>query len=97
MAWRGDSIACLCEERSDEAISYFKLEAASHRTLAATCPTIGEKMSTLYLTQPGAQLHKDHDRLLVKRGEEVALAEVAFDLERSVALGGGGLGHAGSG
>ena len=46
-------------------------------------------MSTLYLTQPGAQLHKDHDRLLVKRGEEVLEAVPLIKIDQVVLMGRG--------
>lgn len=46
-------------------------------------------MSTLYLSQPGAQLHKDHDRLLVKRGEEVLEAVPLIKVEQVVLMGRG--------
>jgi CRISPR-associated protein Cas1 len=46
-------------------------------------------MSTLYLTQPGAQLHKDHDRLLVKRGEDVLEAVPFIKVEQVVLMGRG--------
>lgn len=46
-------------------------------------------MSTLYLTQPGSQLHKEHDRLLIKRGEEVLEAVPLIKVEQVVLMGRG--------
>jgi CRISPR-associated protein Cas1 len=46
-------------------------------------------MSTLYLTQPGAQLHKDHDRLLVKRGDEILEAVPMIKIDQVVLMGRG--------
>ncbi|GAB4400452.1 MAG: CRISPR-associated endonuclease Cas1 [Anaerolineales bacterium] len=46
-------------------------------------------MSTLYLSQPGAQLHKDHDRLLVKRGDEILEAVPLIKVEQVVLMGRG--------
>jgi CRISPR-associated protein Cas1 len=46
-------------------------------------------MSTLYLTQPGAQLHKDHDRLLIKRGDEVLEAVPFIKVDQVVLMGRG--------
>jgi CRISP-associated protein Cas1 len=46
-------------------------------------------MATLYLSQPGAKLHKDHDRLLVKRGEEVLEAVPLIKVEQVVLMGRG--------
>lgn len=46
-------------------------------------------MSTLYLTQPGAQLHKEHDRLLVKRGDEILEAVPMIKVDQVVLMGKG--------
>lgn len=46
-------------------------------------------MSTLYLSQPGAKLHKEHDRLLVKRGEEVLEAVPLIKVDQVVLMGRG--------
>ncbi|MCI0549490.1 MAG: CRISPR-associated endonuclease Cas1, partial [Anaerolineae bacterium] len=46
-------------------------------------------MSTLYLSQPGAQLHKEHDRLLVKRGDEVLEAVPLIKVDQVVLMGRG--------
>jgi CRISP-associated protein Cas1 len=46
-------------------------------------------MSTLYLTQPGSQLHKEHDRLLVKRGDEVLEAIPLIKVDQVVLMGRG--------
>ncbi len=46
-------------------------------------------MSTLYLTQPGAQLHKEHERLLVKRGDEVLEAVPLIKVDQVVLMGRG--------
>ena len=46
-------------------------------------------MSTLYLTQPGAQLHKEHDRLLVKRGDEILEAVPMIKVDQVVLMGRG--------
>jgi CRISP-associated protein Cas1 len=46
-------------------------------------------MATLYLSQPGAKLHKEHDRLLVKRGEEVLEAVPLIKVEQVVLMGRG--------
>lgn len=46
-------------------------------------------MTTLYLSQPGAKLHKEHDRLLVKRGEEVLEAVPIIKVEQVVLMGRG--------
>jgi CRISPR-associated protein Cas1 len=46
-------------------------------------------MSTLYLTQPGAQLHKEHDRLLVKRGDEILEAVPLIKVDQVVLMGKG--------
>ena len=46
-------------------------------------------MSTLYLTQPGAQLHKEHDRLLVKRGDEILEAVPLIKVDQVVLMGRG--------
>ena len=46
-------------------------------------------MSTLYLTQPGSQLHKEHDRLLVKKGDEVLDAIPLIKVDQVVLMGHG--------
>lgn len=46
-------------------------------------------MSTLYLTQPGSQLHKEHDRLLIKHGEEVLEAVPLIKVDQVVLMGRG--------
>lgn len=46
-------------------------------------------MSTLYLTQPGAQLHKEHDRLLVKRGDDILEAVPLIKVDQVVLMGRG--------
>lgn len=46
-------------------------------------------MSTLYLTQPGAQLHKEHDRLLVKRGDDILEAIPLIKVDQVVLMGRG--------
>jgi CRISPR-associated protein Cas1 len=46
-------------------------------------------MSTLYLTQPGAQLHKEHDRLLVKRGDEILETVPMIKINQVVLMGRG--------
>lgn len=46
-------------------------------------------MSTLYLTQPGAQLHKEHDRLLIKCGEDVLDAVPIIKVDQVVLMGRG--------
>lgn len=46
-------------------------------------------MSTLYLTQPGAQLHKEHERLLVKRGDEILEAVPMIKVDQVVLMGRG--------
>jgi CRISPR-associated protein Cas1 len=46
-------------------------------------------MSTLYLSQPGAQLHKEHDRLLVKRGDDILEAVPMIKIDQVVLMGRG--------
>jgi CRISP-associated protein Cas1 len=46
-------------------------------------------MSTLYLTQPGSQLHKEHDRLLVRRGDEILEAIPLIKVDQVVLMGRG--------
>jgi len=46
-------------------------------------------MSTLYLSQPGAQLHKEHDRLLVKREGAVLEAVPLIKVDQVVLMGRG--------
>ncbi len=46
-------------------------------------------MSTLYLTQPGSQLHKEHDRLLIKNGDDVLEAVPMIKVDQVVLMGRG--------
>ena len=46
-------------------------------------------MSTLYVTVPGTQVHKDSDRLVVKRGDEVLDAVPLIKVEQVVLMGRG--------
>ncbi len=46
-------------------------------------------MSTLYLTQPGSQLHKEHDRLLIKNGDDVLEAIPMIKVDQVVLMGRG--------
>ena len=46
-------------------------------------------MATLYLTEPGTQLHKESDRLVVKRGIEVLDAVPLIKIEQVVLVGRG--------
>ena len=46
-------------------------------------------MATLYVTEPGTQLHKESDRLIVKRGEEVLDAVPLIKVEQVVLVGRG--------
>jgi len=49
----------------------------------------GKIMATLYVTQHGTQVHKDSDRLLVKRGDEVSDAVPLIKVEQVVLVGRG--------
>lgn len=46
-------------------------------------------MATLYLTQPGSQLHKEHDRLLIKRGDDILEAIPLIKVDQVVLMGRG--------
>ena len=46
-------------------------------------------MSTLYLTQPGSQLHKADERLVIKKGDEVLDAIPLIKVDQVVLMGRG--------
>jgi CRISPR-associated protein Cas1 len=46
-------------------------------------------MATLYVTEPGTQLHKESDRLLVKRGDEILDAVPLIKVDQVVLVGRG--------
>lgn len=46
-------------------------------------------MTTLYVTEPGTQVHKDNDRLIVKKGDQIVDAVPLIKLDQVVLMGRG--------